>query len=250
MIAAISEAAFWRSPPEGLLNFIEKAVPKSDPLCSKPKRRVLVWWLPSSAKHLQTTKASSVLPHHINVFSGGLVTALLSIADCKQSPVTLHFEAMIKNSCVLSSLIFVSKALFSFHVGYKSLVLHIVAELSYAFESRYVLYAKSRRKSCLPLSWHLSVLSSSCTNTSFDTTWSMEPSLFLIKSLLVFFQPECSECLPQLALSWALQLLETRVCSLPSPLACSAVFATPGHGYLKTSPCSVLCASHCLFASI
>lgn len=46
-------------------------------------------------------------------------------------------------------MIFVSKALFSFYVGYKSLVLHPKAELSYTFESRYVLYAKSIKEELL-----------------------------------------------------------------------------------------------------
>lgn len=47
-------------------------------------------------------------------------------------------------------------------------------------------------------------------------------------------------------LSWALQLLETRLCSLPFSTAFSAGFVMSGHSYVITSSCPLLCASHSL----
>lgn len=53
---------------------------------------------------------------------------------------------------------FVSEAHLSFPVAYKSIVLHVIAELSNASEGKYVLCVSlPRRKSCLPLSWVLSL---------------------------------------------------------------------------------------------
>lgn len=45
---------------------------------------------------------------------------------------------------------------------------------------------------------------------------------------------------------WALQILETRLCSPSSSTAFSAGFVMSGHSYVITSSCLLLCVSHSL----